>query len=650
MYNTHKNILTPPLSPSLSQFKIIRMTMVTYPLVPYFFQVHTDDETNNPFRFRGLPHPPPSLCLPLSFEPHQAKWPHSNCSTFQPMIRMGAAGEYYSYAYSAVYETIDDDDDEDESNKNGAESLENHPMMGHTSRDLTTRELTSSFQPMSNLPCGCSPFQHLHRNHDRSSGPESFSPQESFAVRSDTAQVLQPVGIGRQFSEQCSCHPDVVISNLQAEAETEFNGSEGGRSCATCSQKSDEPQSGIQRHRDASERNDRSSMGEKQEIEKSSDYCSDVSCMSVGSISSSRNGAVGSPSSLSGYTNDFSYTNGFRGTDCSAVSSRLGHVGSANPEDTSRDKVHQTGTSNTADENIRSAKLVISSPSAFHPPPCGAQGHNQFEPDTSSEIPKENNIHLRDQVLNRDTRCCGIPKSLTSNMRNEILTKSSKNHTCDVNVNQSHQYQQHLQHHSHLIKHPAHTCQHRQSYHPHHPHHQNKILCHRLPNHSSKKTCLSRPAAELPCKNEREAKETRQVTPYSMAYPNMIAQPHEMLQTNKNAFQYPNSDALLSCNLNDTTSPIPRPKSLKSLNGCESQNLHSKYKTVEHNDKQPFSFSNPSTCGTRSISTSYTSPDNELMANQDLNPKTDDAVHDSGSMKKSALALHSQYFEKSSPA
>ncbi|RUS89943.1 hypothetical protein EGW08_002295, partial [Elysia chlorotica] len=431
-------------------------------------EVQTDDESNNPFRFRGLPQPPASLCLPPGFQTNAPKWPHvsATCSTFQPLIRLGPAGEYYSYAYSAVYETIDDDDDiDDDENNKPATGLENRPMMRRASREVAggTRELTSSFQPMGKLPCGCFPFQHLSMNHDRSNGDryqqhhqQCFLPSETSAPGKDAVQVMQSVSAGCQFTGHCSCHhPDVVISNMQVEAETEFNGGTAGGDNKTpglCSHNSGDPktQSGSRMHDDMpiSEGQKRSSVTEKQDREKSSDYCSDVSCMSSGSASSSKSGAIGSPSSLSGYTNDLSYTSGCRCDESVAGSScRLGVAGSMNLEPSRREQGNrQECCTNNEDDNVRQTMLMISSPSAFHPPRYNPLDLSQVDTGFNREVSKTNVQTLRDQTPGGDGRGQSTLLSLhPQNVQHENMISSSKNISANHSLQQLYKQQQQQQ-------------------------------------------------------------------------------------------------------------------------------------------------------------------------------------------------------------
>ena len=661
------------------------------------FQVQTYDEAGNPFRFRGLPHPPPSLCVPFSFDPHHPKWGHSNCSTFQPMIRMGPAGEYYSYAYSAVYETIDDDEDDDEHNKGTVDSFDNCPMMGQASRDLSTRQLTSSFQPMSILPCGCSPFQHLSTNHDRCAAPEIFPPAVSPAEDNDPTQLLQ-TGSGGQFANQCLCDTNIVIANQQAEAETEFNGSDQSKSCASRGQKAGEPRSGFQPLNDVTDRKDRAYKAGKQEVEKSSDYCSDVSCMSVASVSS-RNGAIESPSSLSGYTNDFTFTSECRDRyDTSAgSSSKLGgsdstSAGSKNQGITSSDAAQAARPSTISVESSRPGQLIISSPSAFHPPQCLTHGQASSNKRSSagyceSEAPTDfinkNNLVLKAPVFSKDSGCHGNASSLHSPAWNENVGTTGKGQVFGTNIKQkqvivNQQYHRHPQHHNHHISHSGHHCQQRQQTHPHHHnqqhHSQSRILCHVIPSTASSApnpttltATLPRPVPTHITRYNRAGGETNQMTPCSANFSDpgqQLVSPSQddALAISESSPLYSNTDALLSCNLNESNllAPASGLTNQKCLSPCGNIALPPPfpYRTTEITENQEVPFPPPPLCAAKDSFMRYTDANSDTTTNRtrlcgtavdDVGLGYDSSGNVSDSVKKPALALHSQYFEKTSP-
>ncbi|GFR95784.1 hypothetical protein ElyMa_000952600, partial [Elysia marginata] len=657
--------------------------------------VPLNDETSNPFRFRGLPHPPQSLCLPVTFDPHHPKWPHSNCSTFQPMIRLGPAREYYPYAYSAVYETIDDDeDDDDDNNKNGGEGSENYPMIGHTSANESfARDLTASYQPMNNLPCGCSPFPNLSINHDCSGNQDFFQPLVSSPVCTDNEKTLDlrtgstSRSVGHVI-EQCSCDSDVVIRNRQAEAETEFNGDDIDKSCAPYGQKLTDFSCTVQRSNEVTDK-----TRVKQEIEKSSDYCSDVSCVSIGSASSSRNGAVGSPSSLSGYTNDFSFTSGIRRYDSSVASSQTGtNVSKHDP------RSEQPATCARAENFNNPGKFIISSNSAFHPPDSTPQGNTSLHTksivvknlglNATGDVANKNSLLLKVQALGEDTRRNDTPCYPHSHISNDSFPLTSKDQTHCMSSTQSqpiacHQQQIDNSHQHHpqqqpnnLANHLLHYYQHRQCHHPHHHQHQHQsYTCHRQPppqpaassGPNTKRLNLNSPASGFPCGCERDNTESRKGAPCCVKSPDLGHQaptlPYNVPRTIDSSIQYSNTDALLACSTHPATSntqaPVPRPKTLNSTSRCESHTRQHQHKNTEFNDDNSFKslqfIPPPSFSSKHQLPVNCETSTNDHMPKQKSSSSETDGGFRSSSLpasvsgKKAALALHSQYFEKTSP-
>ncbi|GFO16602.1 hypothetical protein PoB_004310700 [Plakobranchus ocellatus] len=184
-------------------------------------EVQTDDETQNPLRFWGLPHPPQSVSLPSTYATHHTKWTYPNCSTFHPLGRMNSTTEYYPYAYSAVYETIDgdEDNDDDEGLNNGEEPYENCG----SSKSSGYRKYAVPFQPT----CGCCLYNQLPLNSDGFGVGDSLSLHE--------LERNQQVEQGRQESllKHSARLPDSAadIQSRQTEVETQFNGNIGDKLC-----------------------------------------------------------------------------------------------------------------------------------------------------------------------------------------------------------------------------------------------------------------------------------------------------------------------------------------------------------------------------------------------------------------------------------
>lgn len=107
------------------------------------FQISGEDDIIcPPFRHRGLPNPPGS-CYP-SCDP---KWNCPNCSSCHPLMPVNPPEQYYSRAYSAVYETIDDIDEDE------------FQLTDNENQQQQSREITTVMSELDEAHASCSACQ-----------------------------------------------------------------------------------------------------------------------------------------------------------------------------------------------------------------------------------------------------------------------------------------------------------------------------------------------------------------------------------------------------------------------------------------------------------------------------------------------------------